>query len=109
MSDKVKTSTMGSPPYYDATPPRMSRSGGKSMGGDSWTVPSKAKYGLAEGQAPTRMDRSGGRGKSGTQWEVPAAGPARASRRDKGGNTAMGRKYGVGGVSGGGEGNYGGS
>jgi len=109
MSDKVKTSTMGSPPYYDATPPVMSRSGGKSMGGNSWTIPSGAKYGLGEGTGPTTMSRSGGKSMGGNSWEVPAAGPARSSTKDTGGNTSMGRKYGVGGVSVGGNGNYGGS
>lgn len=108
---KTVRNQMGSPPYYDATPPRMSRSGGTSKGGDKWSIPNTAKYGTGEGHgdAPTRMDRRVPKGKSGNNFEIPANGPARSSRKDTGANSHMGRKYGVGGVTGGGNGNYGGS
>lgn len=90
---------MGSPPYYDAQPARMSRTVGKSKGGDKFSVPSKAKYGLGEGQAPTRMDRSVPRGKSGNTFSIPNAGAGTSSRSDKGATKHSGKHYGVGGVS----------
>lgn len=97
--EKSASNKMGSAPYYDATPPRMSRSVGSGAGGDSWRVPNGAKYGLGEGKQPTRMDRSVGKGKSGNTFSIPAKGPAKSARKDTGANSSMGKSYGVGGVS----------
>lgn len=97
--EKSAANKMGSAPYYDATPPRMSRSAGKGPGGDTWKIPNGAKYGLGEGKQPTRMDRSGGKGKSGSGFSLEAKGPAKAARKDTGANSNQGRMYGVGGVS----------
>ena len=89
---------MGKPPFYDATPARMSRSGGKSKGGNTFSIPSGAKYGVDGSQPPTRMDRSVPKGKSGNNFSIPCNGPARASRKDTGANSSMGKGYGVKGV-----------
>lgn len=101
-TEKAMGNKMGSPPYYDAEPKRMSRSVGKGPGGDTFRVPSNAKYGTdgIGGQEPTRMSRSGGAGKKGTPFSLEAKGPQKSARSDKGANSAAGsRSYGVGGVS----------
>lgn len=100
---------MGKPPYHDAQPPRMGRSAGKGKSGNTFRVPNGAKYGTGEGAPPTRMGRSGGSGKKGNTFRIPANGPAKSSRKDTGGNSSMGKTYGVGGVSSTGKTNYGGS
>jgi hypothetical protein len=97
--EKSTSNKMGSAPYYDATPPRMSRSVGKGPGGDTFRVPSKAKYGLGEGQSPTRMDRSPSKGKSCGGFDLKANGPATSSRKDTGSNKHAAKSYGVNGVS----------
>jgi hypothetical protein len=104
MKDKVKSMSnkMGSAPYHDATPPRMSRSVGSGKGGNNWKIPSNAKYGTdgIGGDEPTRMSRSVGKGKSGNSWGAPpAAGPGRMPRSAKGSASHQGKSYGVGGVS----------
>lgn len=90
---------MGKPPYHDATPTRMSRSGGSSKTGNTFRVPSNAKYGVDGSQKTVRMSRKVGKGKSGNSWVNPAQGPARASRKDTGANTYAAKSYGVAGVS----------
>lgn len=97
--EKKASNKMGTAPYHDATPKRMSRSVGSGKGGDNWSIPNGAKYGLGEGKQPTRMDRSVPKGKGGSDCGCTANGPARSSRKDTGSNTNMGRSYGVGGVS----------
>lgn len=92
---------MGSAPYHDTTPPRMPRSVPKGATGDTFRIPSNAKYGVdgIGGQESTRMPRKVPSGKSGNTFSIPAKGPARAARSHKGSNTMMGKSYGVGGVS----------
>lgn len=91
--------TMGKPPYHDAQPPRMGRNPGKGPSGDTFRVPSGAKYGTGEGVAPTRMDRSGGKGKTGSTFRQGNGHAAKSSRKDTGANTDQPRRYGVEGVS----------
>jgi hypothetical protein len=97
--EKSAANKMGTAPYHDATPPRMSRSVGKGPSGNTWSIPNGAKYGLGEGKQPTRMDRSGGKGKSGSGFSLEAKGPATSSRKDTGANTNAAKSYGVGGVA----------
>lgn len=109
-SFKKLPNEMGTPLHYDKAPPRMGRSGGSGKGGNTWSIPNGAKYGLGESKQPTRMSRKGGKGKSGSGNSLPPSnGPARASRKDTGANSSMGKGYGCNGVSGGATGNYGGS
>lgn len=96
---KTLRNTMGSPPYFDATPPRMGRTAKSGKEGNTFRIPNGAKYGLGEGKAPTRMDRSVPKGKAGSPFKLTASGPCRSSRSPTGGNSSMGRSYGVGGVS----------
>lgn len=97
--EKAAANKMGSAPYYDAQPARMSRSVGSGKSGDKWSIPNGAKYGLGEGKQPTRMDRSVGKGKGGSNFSIDAKGPAKSARKDTGANSNMGKDYGVGGVS----------
>ena len=97
--EKKSANKMGSAPYHDAQPARMPRTVGKGPGGDNWSIPNGAKYGLGEGKQPTRMDRSGGKGKSGSPFSLEANGPAKSARKDTGANSMQGRGYGVNGVA----------
>tara|TARA_R110000772_G_scaffold235182_3_gene346795 strand:- start:10938 stop:11201 length:264 start_codon:yes stop_codon:yes gene_type:complete len=87
----------------------MKRSVGNGASGSNWSIPNGAKYGLGEGKQPTRMDRKVPKGASGQNFTVKG-GPSKSSRKDTGANSAVGsQSYGVGGVSGGSSGGYGGS
>lgn len=97
--EKSASNEMGSAPYYDATPPRMSRSVGSGKGGDTWRVPNGAKYGLGEGKQPTRMDRSVGKGKSGNEFRQGKGDAKKSARKDTGANSSQGSCYGVKGVA----------
>lgn len=106
--EKSKANQMGSPPYHDATPPRMGRSPGSGKGGNSWSVPNGAKYGLGEGKQPTRMDRSVGKGKGGSEFRQGKGDAKKSARKDTGANSSQGSCYGVKGVAlKNGEGRYG--
>ncbi len=122
--EKRAPNKMGSPLYYDNQPPRMKRTVGSGKSGDNFSIPNTAKYGTGEGtgDAPTRMDRKVPKGKTGNNFSIPNAGPAKASRKDTGANSQMGKGYGVNGVKcdgggypgkgdsvGGAKGHYGGS
>ena len=99
----------GSPPFYDADPPRMSRSVGNGGGGSTFRIPNGAKYGLGEGKQPTRMGRSGGTGGKGSTFRMGTGYAHTSSRKDTGATSKQPQCYGVKGISGGKAGGYGGS
>jgi hypothetical protein len=88
------------PPYHDAEPVKMSRSVGKGKGGSNFSLSSRAKFGLNEGQDIVRMSRKAGSGPGGKSFSLSHEGPARSGRSPGGKYSHDSTSYGVGGVSG---------
>lgn len=95
------------PPYQDAQPVKMGRSVGKGKTGNGFSLSSRAKFGLNEGQDVVRMSRSVGKGKGGTTFNLSHEGPARSGRSPGGKYSHDSTAFGVGGVSGSGGSTYG--